>query len=200
MIELVSAYSVFANLGDRVEPVFIVKIEDLDGKVIEENIPKRTQVIDKNTAYLMTNLLQSVVEDGTGFRAKELNRPAAAKTGTTNNMFDAWFVGYTPEYVTGVWVGNDSEKSLGKGETGARAASPIWVEFMKKIMKDAPVRNFEVPEGVVFLEIDAETGLLPIPESASTILECFKEGTAPTEFAKKPEQVIEQEDFFKSDM
>ncbi len=200
LLEVVQAYSVFANQGYLVQPLFISKIVDRNGKVLEEKTQTRKKVIEKNTAYLMTSLFESVVKQGTGWRIRALKRPVAGKTGTTNNLFDAWFVGFTPRYVTGVWVGFDSEKSLGKGETGSRAASPIWLGFMKKILEDKPVRVFPVPEGIVFSKIDAKTGLLPIPESKKTIFECFIEGTVPTEHTKKPNSITEPEQFFKSGM
>ena len=200
LLELVSAYSVFNNLGYLVEPVFITKILDSEGNVIEEGNPVRKKVIEANTAYIMTSLLEGVVKYGTGRRVMALKRPVAGKTGTTNNLHDAWFVGYTPRYNTGTWVGYDDESSLGKGETGSRAASPIWVGFMQRILADKSVRVFQVPEGVVFSKIDAETGLLPIPESKKTIFECFKEGTVPTEYTKKPDSMTEPEEFYKSDM
>jgi penicillin-binding protein 1A len=200
LLELVSAYSVFNNLGYLVEPVFITKILDRKGNVIEESNPVRKKVIEQNTAYIMTSLLEGVVKHGTGHRVKALKRPVAGKTGTTNNLHDAWFVGYTPRYNTAVWVGYDEENSLGRGETGSRAASPIWVGFMIRLLADKPVRVFQVPEGVVFSKIDAETGLLPIPESKKTIFECFKEGTVPTEYTKKPDSMTEPEEFYKSDM
>ena len=97
-------------------------------------------------------------------------------------------------------MGFDDESSLGKGETGSRAASPIWLGFVQKILAGKPVRVFQVPEGVVFSKIDAETGLLPIPESKKTIFECFKEGSVPTEYTKEPNSMTEPEQFFKSDM
>ncbi|MBW1758737.1 MAG: PBP1A family penicillin-binding protein [Deltaproteobacteria bacterium] len=200
LLEIVKAYSVFANLGYIVEPIFITKIVDRNGRIIEENNPEPRQVIEESTAYIMTSLLESVVKNGTGWRAKALNRPVAGKTGTTNDLFDAWFVGYTPRYITGTWVGYDDEQSLGKGETGSRAAAPIWLGFMKKALADKPVRTFQVPEDVVFSKVDAETGLLAIPESEKTIFECFKEGTVPTEFTQKPGSITETEHFFKSDM
>jgi len=200
LLELVKAYSVFNNLGYLVEPVFITKILDREGNVIEEGNPVRKKVIEQNTSYIMTSLLEGVVKHGTGHRVKALKRPVAGKTGTTNNLHDAWFVGYTPRYNTGTWVGYDEENSLGKGETGSRAASPIWVGFMQRLLADKPVRVFQVPEGVVFSKIDAETGLLPIPESKKTIFECFKEGTVPTEYTKKPDAMTEPEEFYKSDM
>ncbi|RLC30330.1 MAG: penicillin-binding protein, partial [Deltaproteobacteria bacterium] len=200
LLEISRAYSVFANQGYLVDSVFITRIVDRDGNVLEEAHPVKKKVIDKSTAYIMTNLLEGVVKRGTGHRVRALKRPAAGKTGTTNNLFDAWFVGYTPRYITGTWVGFDTEKPLGKSETGSRAASPIWLGFMKKILAGKPVRVFQVPEGVVFAKIDAETGLLPIPESKKTIFECFKEGTVPTEYTKKPGEVTEAEEFFKLDM
>ncbi|MBU4185627.1 MAG: PBP1A family penicillin-binding protein [Proteobacteria bacterium] len=200
LLEIVTAYSVFANLGYFIEPVFITKIIDRNGNVLEEANIKRKKVIDQSTAYIITSLLEGVVKYGTGRRVQELNRPVAGKTGTTNNLHDAWFVGFTPRYITGTWVGFDDESSLGKGETGSRAASPIWLGFMKYVLADKPVKVFHIPEGVVFSKIDAETGLLPIPESKKTIFECFKEGTIPTEYTKRPDSINEPENFFKSGM
>jgi len=200
LLEIVRAYSVFNNLGYLVDPIFITKIVDRDGNVIEENHPRREKVIEQSTAYIMTNLLESVVKHGTGHRVRALKRPVAGKTGTTNDLNDAWFVGYTPRYVTGVWAGFDDKRSLGKSETGSRTASPIWLGFMKRLLEDKPIRVFQVPDGVIFSKIDAETGLLPIPESKKTIFECFKEGTVPTEYTKRPDSITEPDQFFKSGM
>jgi len=200
LLEIVQAYSVFANQGDLVQPAFITKIEDRFGNILEEMNPVRKKVIEASTAYIMTSLLEGVVKFGTAQRIRALKRPVAGKTGTTNNLYDAWFVGYTPRYITGVWVGFDQEKSMGVGETGSRAASPIWLGFMQEILKNEPVRVFQVPEGVVFAKIDAETGKLPIPESKKTIFECFKEGSVPTEYTPKPGSMTEPEQFFKQDM
>jgi len=200
LLELTKAYSVFANQGYLVEPVFIVKIEDRDGNVLEEMAPERVKVIEKTTAYLMTDMLEGVVKYGTAWRIKALNRPVAGKTGTTNNLFDAWFIGYSPQYITGTWVGFDNEAPLGKSETGSRAASPIWLGFMQRILADKPLKVFEVPEGVVFTKIDAETGLLPIPESKETAFVCFKEGTEPTEYSKRPGEIADTGEFFKKDL
>ena len=200
LLELVNAYAVFANQGYLIEPTFITKIEDRNGNILEEMNPARKRVIDKSTAYIMTSLMESVVKEGTGRRVKALNRPVAGKTGTTNDLQDAWFVGYTPRFISGVWVGYDNGRTLGKGETGSRTASPIWLGFMDAILKDKPVQMFQVPEGVVFAKIDAQTGLLPIPESQKTRFECFKEGTVPTETTKKPDTIVDAESFFKSDM
>ena len=200
LLELLKAYSVFANHGYLVDPVFILKVEDRNGNVLEEMAPERRKVIEKSTAFIMTNLLEGVVKNGTGWRAKALKRPAAGKTGTSNDLYDAWFVGYTRQYITGVWVGLDEEAPMGKGETGSRASAPIWVGYMKRVHEGLPVEVFQPPEGVEFAKIDAETGLLPIPESQNVIFECFKEGTAPTEYTKAPDQISEKSDFFKKDL
>lgn len=197
LLEIVKAYSVFDNAGYLIEPVFIIKIIDRDGNVLEEATPTHKKIIEKSTAYIITSMLEGVVQKGTGQRVRALKMPVAGKTGTTNNLYDAWFVGYTPGYITGTWVGFDEEGSLGKGETGSRAASPIWLGFMKRMLADKPIQLFQVPEDVVFAKIDAETGLLPILGSKKVILECFKEGTVPTEQTKDPNVVTSQEEFYK---
>ncbi|MGQ9645217.1 MAG: penicillin-binding protein 1A [Thermodesulfobacteriota bacterium] len=205
LYELTNAYAVFANQGKIFKPIFIKKILDGDGNLIEENLPlfypKETpepegeQVLTPQTAYLMTYLLEGVVQDGTGWKAKALKRPVAGKTGTTDRYVDAWFIGYTPEFITGVWVGFDDEKSLGENETGSRAASPIWVTFMSKILKDKPAQDFPIPEGVEFAKVDPQTGQLGT--GRETLLECFKEGTTPTQELKPPLRTTA--DFFKYD-
>jgi penicillin-binding protein 1A len=200
LLELVNAYAVFANMGYRVKPVFITRIVDRHGNILEEAEGEKEKVIEKSTAYLITSLLESVIKEGTGKRVQALNRPAAGKTGTTNDMNDAWFVGYTPQYITGTWVGFDEEASLGKGETGASAAAPIWLDFMSRILEGKPGRVFQVPDDIVFAKIDAETGLLPIPESKKTIFECFKEGTVPQKYTAGQNLKIEYDEFFKSGM
>ncbi|MBW1897037.1 MAG: PBP1A family penicillin-binding protein, partial [Deltaproteobacteria bacterium] len=200
LLELVRAFAIFNNKGYRVKPCFVTKILDRYGNVLEENQPESERAIDKSTAFIMTNLLKGVVQNGTGRRVKALKRPVAGKTGTTNDLHDAWFVGYTPRYVTGVWVGFDEGRPLGFEETGSRAASPIWLEFMQTVLKDKSIRVFQAPDGVVFARIDAETGLLAVAESKETIFECFKAGTVPTEYTKKPGSISEPSDLFKQDM
>jgi penicillin-binding protein 1A len=116
--------------------------------------------------------MQSVIQEGTGQRAKALGRPAAGKTGTTNDTRDAWFIGYTPEHITGIWVGFDDERSIGDNETGSRAASPIWVAYMAQMMKNQPVRDFPTPEGIEIMKIDPKTGefaFIPIPENVDKV-------------------------------
>ncbi len=202
LYELTKAYSVFANQGNLFKPIFIKKILDRDGNLLEENLPlfypkessAEEQAINPQTAFLITYLMEGVVQHGTGWRARSLGRPVAAKTGTTDQFMDAWFIGYTPNLITGVWVGFDEEKPLGENETGARAASPIWVSFMSKILKDKPIKDFVPPEGVEFMKIDPQTGL--VSSGKEGILECFKEGTGPQ---KAPSALNTSTDFFKFD-
>ncbi|MDZ7833867.1 MAG: PBP1A family penicillin-binding protein [Desulfobacterales bacterium] len=196
LLELTEVYSVFANQGRRVEPVFVRRIEDRSGHVIYQAENEAERVISPATAYIMTHLLQKVVEEGTGWRVRALQRPAAGKTGTTNDLNDAWFMGYTPRCVTGVWVGFDQGRPLGKNETGSRAASPIWLDFMQQILSGKPQRVFHAPDNVVFTKIDAETGLLPIPASDEVIWGCFKKGTIPKRHTRSPDQITHEE-FFK---
>ncbi len=180
LMELTTAYATFDNLGNRPQPIIITRIIDKDGNVLEDNAPSITPVLNPATAYVMTSLLQSVIEKGTGVKAKALGRPAAGKTGTTNEMNDAWFIGYVPGLAAGAWVGYDEQKQLGKGETGAMAALPIWLKFMKEATAGTPVRNFQVPEGVEFAKIDPDTGLLANSTTEDPLFEVFKAGTAPT--------------------
>ncbi len=198
LLELTVAYATFANKGWRPKPIFITRITDRFGNVLEENVPEAVSVISPQTAYIMTNLLQGVIENGTGWRARALKRPSAGKTGTTNNLNDAWFIGYVPDLVAGVWIGYDDERPLGKMETGSRAALPIWLKFMQRATEGTPVKNFQMPEGVEFVKIDPETGLLAGPSTKNPIFEVFKEGTAPTKMATGDEE-IRSLDFFLLD-
>ncbi len=184
LLELTSAFGVFAAQGYRAEPLLVTQVQDKNATILEEAEPSAVEVISPQTSYLITSMMQSVIQEGTGQRAKALGRPAAGKTGTTNDYRDAWFIGYTPNHlVAGAWIGYDVEKPLGSYETGAVAALPIWLGFMKDAVANKPVENFSTPEGVVFVRIDAATGE-PIasgrsPNSGRAIFECFKEGTAP---------------------
>jgi penicillin-binding protein 1A len=187
LMELTRAYSIFANEGTMAKPIFINKIVDRRGEIIEENTTETKDVLSKQTAYVMTTLMQAVIKEGTGWRIRKLQRPCAGKTGTTNNLWDAWFMGYTPNLVTGVWVGYDDHRPMGKGETGSRAASPIWLDFMSKILEGKPIVDFAVPDGVLFAKIDGETGLLAGPYSKKTVFQAFVEGTEPKEYAPRPE-------------
>jgi penicillin-binding protein 1A len=181
LTELTRCYAAFANGGSLVEPIFIQRVVDRHGSVLEENGPAKKQVISSETAYVMTDLLKAVISEGTGWRSRVLKKPAAGKTGTTNDLRDAWFVGYTPYLVAGVWVGYDDRKPMNQGETGSRAANPIWLYFMTEAVKNRPSEDFPVPEGVVLEKIDPQTGLLAGPHSGKPLTQAFKAGQEPRE-------------------
>ncbi len=205
--ELITAYTPFINQGERVQPYLIEKILDRKGRLVEEHQVVRESVISPQTAYIMTNLLQGVVEEGTGQKAKELGRPAAGKTGTTNEMKDAWFVGYTPSTLAGVWVGYDDHTlSLGKGETGGRAACPIWLYFMKEWLKNEPLESFPIPPGVVFARVNSYSGMVTRADDPNGVYAAFS-GGPPSEAGQQGEMggrpytpASASESFFKSDL
>ncbi len=179
-MELTNAYSVFANKGVSLPVSFITKVTDNDGVILQQSAePAPIPVISPETSYVITNLMQSVVSSGTGHRASIIGRPVAGKTGTTNDSKDAWFVGYVPQLVAGVWVGYDHERSLGAGGSGGQAAAPIWAEFMQKSVADLPVEDFEAPENVSFVLINPRTGRLAREGTPGARMECFIKGTEP---------------------
>lgn len=241
-LELTRAYTAFGNTGVVRQEIFIKKILDRDGNVLERQtnddpavdisvlvqdakdemrgstiepvevnadtggaatdtaiadnkntkgsstklrVRRPGQVISEETAFITTHLLNEVVTYGTGYRARALNRPAAGKTGTTNEHIDAWFVGFTPDLLTTAWVGFDEKKSLGKLETGAKAASPMWLKFMLSAVEDRPKRVFPVPGGITFVKIDPQSGKLANDKTEKAVVEAFKDGTQPTEEAAK---------------
>lgn len=160
------------------------------------------QLISEKTAFIMTTLLKAVIDDpqGTGGAAREMDWPIAGKTGTTNGYYDAWFIGYSPQIVVGVWVGFDDEKSLGQGETGARAALPIWLNFMKEVHDDETLekKEFSIPEGIVFTNIDNETGQWVSTQSKQIVRQAFIQGSEPqvnTEVNEEEDQDFLREDF-----
>ncbi len=159
------------------------------------------QLISPQTSYLITSLLQAVINDpgGTGGAARALGRPVAGKTGTTNGYYDTWFMGYTPQIATGVWVGFDKEQSLGIGEAGARTALPIWLEYMKFVHQGLPVQSFPVPNGIVFANIDAKTGRLASAASQQVVQQAFLAGTAP-QTSSDASTGKEETDFYKEDL
>jgi len=175
--EMVTAYNVLANQGKRLKPFFIKKIIDRTGHVFEENQTKSEQVIDPRIAFMTSYVMQDVVESGTGRRVKSIGRPVAGKTGTTDDMRDAWFIGFSPSLITGVWIGFDQERSLGKQEQGGRAAAPIWLYFMEKALKGKSVEVFPVPDGIVFIKVDPHSGIPATRSTEGAIFECFLEGT-----------------------
>jgi len=147
-------------------------------------LPPPVQVVSSEVSYIITNLMQSVVNSGTGQRAKAVGRPVAGKTGTTNDMKDAWFVGFVPQLVAGVWVGFDQERSLGAGGSGGQAAAPIWTEFMQRAVASMPVQNFIAPPNVTFATINPRTGQLAREGSDGSLQECFISGTEPTSYGE----------------
>jgi penicillin-binding protein 1A len=173
LLELTSAYSAFANQGVWMPPVTIRYVTDSQGKLLEEHVPEGREALSPETAYVITNMLRGVVERGTGQGAKALGRPIAAKTGTTNDYSNAWFIGFTPRLATGVWVGYDRPRSLGKDETGSRVAVPIWTAYMGKILGDSPKEDFPVPERVVSLLVDED----PTGACARPVTMAFIKGT-----------------------
>ncbi len=203
LIDMVSAYTVFANSGIYNEPYFIESIQDRSGSVIykkgydcfdcegptakETNLPDEIESIEQSgqviisdtLAYMVTDLLQGVVKRGTGWRARALGMPVAAKTGTTNDYIDAWYVGYTADLAVGVWSGFDNPHSMGNNETGSGVSGPIWTEFMKNAKPYLAGNNFEIPEDIVFVKVDEKTGQLPTANTSKTILEVFRNGEEP---------------------
>jgi penicillin-binding protein 1A len=142
LLEQTSAYSTFPNDGIRITPRFLRKVTDRDGHVLEENIPAAHDVISARTARVMVSMLREVVQHGTGARAAELGVPLAGKTGTTNDFTDAWFIGFSPSITCGVWIGFDEKKTLGDKETGAAAALPMWIDFMRVAIASRPAEDF----------------------------------------------------------
>jgi penicillin-binding protein 1A len=180
--DMVSAYSVLPNQGIRVDPHMIRRVLDREGKLREEAHPEIQEVLKPDIAFLMSYALEGVTETGTGSDARILNRPIGGKTGTTDDLADAWFVGFTPSLAVGVWVGFDQRRSLGVDETGARVALPIWIDFMQSALKDRPVEKFARPTSISFVPVDRKTGFKASVEShcQPIILEAFLRGTEPT--------------------
>jgi penicillin-binding protein 1A len=165
LLEHTAAYSTFPNDGVRLSPHSIRKVADYDGHIMEQNFADVKDVISAHSARVMVELLRGVVLHGTGFAASKLNHPLGGKTGTTNDFTDAWFVGFSPSITCGVWVGYDEKKTLGEKETGAQAALPIWIEFMKVAIADKPDEQFpEPPPDVV---AGGKRGAQKIPEHGS---------------------------------
>ncbi len=203
-MEITSAYGAFANQGVLMDPMAIIRVEDQYGNVLEENIPHGREVLRKSTAYIMTDLLRSVLDGGagsTGARARwmyKFYRPAAGKTGTTNEYTDAWFVGFTPQMATGVWFGFDNPaQTFGEGETGSSVALPVWAPFMKSAHDslNLPVEDFVMPEDVVRVEICRDSKKLANTECPQIYEEVFQIDLAPSQYcdihssaARKPER------------
>lgn len=192
LLELASAYTVFAGHGVRVEPGAILLITDSTGRALYVNDSIPEQAIKPEIAYLTTNLLRGAIERGTGWKARELGRPAAGKTGTTNDYRDAWFIGYTPGLVAGVWVGYDDHRSIGPKQTGSRVALPIWLEFMKKACSGREPEDFAAPAGILFRQVDPATGLLSTEQCSNPVREAFLPGTEPRQYCAEATATAEE--------
>jgi len=184
-IELVSAYTVFPNGGIKIPYRFITKITDRYGNVLEDNsVVQKNEVLSAQTAYIMVNMMQSVMQPGgTGQRARWLGftRPAGGKTGTSDNWCDNWFVGYTPQITTGVWIGFDSKISIGRRQDGSRNALPVWTAIMKAAHDSLPVVDFEIPDGIVFVDVCLESGKLATDRCEKVRTEIYREENVPIE-------------------
>jgi penicillin-binding protein 1A len=213
VLELTRAYGVFAAKGVLFNSTFITRIEDRSGNVLyrheDERLATAKRVINENSAFIMANMMKGVVESGTAQVIKGLGRPSAGKTGTSNDLMDAWYIGFTPDWVAGVWVGFDQKKNIGRNETGGRVAAPIWLDFMKGFLESQDARHrtrlleeakqeakrlgidyfepeaqgvldFSPPDGVDPYWINKETGMLSTPGAAGAIQEYFIRGTEPS--------------------
>jgi len=203
VMNLTAAYAMLVNGGKKITPTLIDRVQDRRGATIyrqdqrscpdcgplidwvSQNVPalqdNRAQINDPRTAYQMVSILEGVVQRGTATRLKDLNRPLAGKTGTTNDSKDAWFIGFSPDLVVGVYVGYDDPAKLGNRETGSSVAAPIFKDFMEGALKDAPIIPFRIPPGVRQVQINADTGARARPGDSRVIWEAFVSGTEPTE-------------------
>jgi penicillin-binding protein 1A len=185
-LQMAAAYSVFANGGYRVPPYFIERIVDGRGNVVMEALPQRAgesaeRVIDPRNAFIMTSMMRDVVHMGTGARAMKLGRhDLAGKTGTTNDFIDAWFCGFNANLVAVSWIGFDTPRTLGRNETGASAALPMWMGYMGRVLKGVPEQFFAPPEGIVTAHVDPMTGLR-VPDGQSGIVDYFYQEFMPPE-------------------
>ena len=177
LIELTSAYAVFPNRGEYVKPYGITEVLDHKGRILWRVKPQKRIVMSRAGAAIMTDILMGVVREGTGKKAKVLHRQVGGKTGTTNNYKDACFIGFSPSVVTGVWVGRDSYASLGDMETGARAALPIWIDVMKKVLENKSVQYFDIPDDVIKVRIDPLTGKLEGDDSLNGVVALIRKGS-----------------------
>jgi len=214
LLTLTTAYAMLVNGGKRIHPALIERIQDRLGKTVDrrdnrhcpdcQNVEwtdqptpgladERERIIEEARAYQMVNILEGVVERGTGRRAKAIGKPVAGKTGTSNDSRDAWFLGFTPDFAVGVYVGFDTPRTLGKKETGSSAALPIFVDFMQQAIADKPPTPFRVPSGVRLVRVDSDSGLLPGQTTESVILEAFVPGTEPIEVTPQNYDIYESD-------
>lgn len=160
----------------------ILSVKDANGRTLEEHSAKSHEALNATTAFIVTSMMRDVIDHGTGNAVRQagFTLPAAGKTGTTNDFSDAWFLGFTPDLVAGVWIGYDDRRSIGKFLTGGVVAAPIWTDFMKKATQGKPVKDFPVPAGIHFVKVCADSGQLFTPACKKSVNEAFVEGTEPT--------------------
>jgi penicillin-binding protein 1A len=181
-LELIDAFTVFPNGGILAKPRFITKISSSQGAMLEQTPPQREEVLSAQTAYIMTSMLQSVMDEGTAASARwrfAFRWPAGGKTGTTDYAIDTWFIGFSPYVTCGVWIGFDDKTSTGDTRSGSTNALPVWAQFMKAYHEGKPYRDFEPPPGIVFASVCLESGELATPRCTKTRLEVFREENEP---------------------
>ncbi len=207
LMRMAIAYAELVNGGKQLTPVMFDRIQNRYGQTVYRTDPRpcqaclgewktgmqppalpdeRKQVMDPITAYQTVSILEGVVQRGTATTVRSVGKPVAAKTGTTNDQFDAWTMGFSPDLVTGVWVGFDSPRNMGNGESGGRVAAPIFRDFMLAALKDRPAVTFRIPDGVELVEVDADSGCQPAPDTRLVITEAFRPGSAPADRCAVP--------------
>ncbi len=201
LLELTNAYATLDDGGQVAEPRIVLRVADRKGKVLEDDPVSPKSALRPEVAYIVTSLLQAVIDDptGTGHRAHDLPGPLAGKTGTPSDFRDAWFVGYSSSLVAGAWIGFDDHRPLGAGEQGARAALPIWMAFMKRALALRPPAPFAAPPSVVVARVDPATGKLAPPEDPDGVDEPFVPGTQPTATALPPGESHGKDIFLQGD-
>ena len=197
LMELVSVYGVFANQGMRVEPYAVASVQDSGGRTLDQTAVQPRQVVSRETAYLITNMMEDVIQRGTGRRPKpSLTDPWRGKQARPMTSPMPGLSASTPNLAAGTWVGFDDRRPLGETESGAHAALPVWIAFMKEALKQLPVVPFEIPDGVMFVKVDPATALLTDQEEQHGTVELFTKGTEPTKSAGSK---IDATDFYKLD-
>jgi penicillin-binding protein 1A len=200
LLRMATSYCMIANGGRQVRATLIDRIQDRWGRTVwrhdqricegckaeawqgqeePEILDDRKQIIDPHTAYQMTSILEGVIQRGTAQSLKRLGRPIAGKTGTTNEEKDAWFLGYSPDLVVGVYIGYDTPRPMGKGQTGGRVAAPVFSDFMKEALADTPPAPFRIPPGIKLVRVDLRTGLRASADDPKSLMEAFKPGEEP---------------------
>ncbi|MBU0465402.1 MAG: hypothetical protein KKE12_17680 [Proteobacteria bacterium] len=174
LIELTASYIPFANMGIKVAPFSIIQITDSDSRIMYQNTTQKQYIMSRQNAAIITDMLKAVVLEGTGKEALAIQKDIAGKTGTTDNYKDALFIGFSPDIAVGVWVGNDDATSLGKYETGARAALPIWMDYMKHVLSNKSYQYFDIPDGTKMVYMNPDTGEITKEKTSRTVKTLIK--------------------------